>query len=410
MINYKNHYASLFFWVISLAFIFLPFPKDSLSSLTIMLIAVVWLAGGNWKEKWQNIKKHWVQILVISTPFLIPCFAFLIRQDDFDIENINKKIPFLIMAIVFSSLRFTKKDLHKLLHIFVWAVCIASLFAVGKYVYFQLNNLGGELYYDSFAKFLEKQATYFALYVVVCLCFLMYQLIHLNEKRQIINVVKQVFLFSMLLILSTRVSIVAYAIGLLFIVIPIIKELKKNVAVKILLPVLILVACLIFVKSNNFVKRFDSISGIATNKTEWQIRVLHWKSVLITALDQNWLIGNIHENSNEQLFENYKKIGFNEGINQKYNAHNQFLEQLLYFGFIGFLALILTVGYPLFYGWKSKNHLVMAIMMVFLIFMMTESLLQRLSGINLLALLLPIFLNKSFGLTENAQHEKLHIK
>ena len=94
----------------------------------------------------------------------------------------------------------------------------------------------------------------------------------------------------------------------------------------------------------------------------------------------------------ENLYEEYLRIGFEQGYRYKYNAHNQFLESVLSFGILGLLSLSFIFMFSFYKAIKSKDSIAIIIIMVFFIFMLTESILVRHSGIISFVILMSLLL------------------
>ena len=76
----------------------------------------------------------------------------------------------------------------------------------------------------------------------------------------------------------------------------------------------------------------------------------------------------------------------------KYNSHNQYLEVLLTYGFVGLLIFIILLASQTIISVKAENYVFMLILLIFLLSMLTESVLNRQKGIVLYSFLSTIFI------------------
>ena len=82
------------------------------------------------------------------------------------------------------------------------------------------------------------------------------------------------------------------------------------------------------------------------------------------------------------LLEKYEQINSFDNLEMQNNSHNQFLQELLYVGTIGFLIFISAVCYPLFLFRNSKLPLLYVLfLIIFFTACLSESILERQKGI-----------------------------
>ncbi len=72
---------------------------------------------------------------------------------------------------------------------------------------------------------------------------------------------------------------------------------------------------------------------------------------------------------------------------RKYNPHNQYLSILAGHGILGFVLFLLLIGYIAYHAIKNKDYMVLEFILAFLVFGLTESILERQKGILLFTFL-----------------------
>ena len=123
----------------------------------------------------------------------------------------------------------------------------------------------------------------------------------------------------------------------------------------------------------------------------------HWLSVLETIKYNGLLFGGGTGNDRNFLFNQYKDRKLTSAYIEEYNAHNQYLEIILDYGLFGFACFTFLLLYIYYYQLKYKDVLTLLILNTFVIFFMTESLLNRQSGIMLFAILTTLIMNKTIN-------------
>ncbi|MCB0744692.1 MAG: O-antigen ligase family protein, partial [Ignavibacteriae bacterium] len=188
-----------------------------------------------------------------------------------------------------------------------------------------------------------------------------------------------------------RISIIALAVGSLTIVLSSIASAWKRVLILIIVPVLL--GSVYF--TPYFQKRFDPSTTETAQISDMEFRELHWKAVLETISHNNLLVGYGTRSHRDYLYTKYKEYGLTSAYREGYNAHNQYLEVFLEFGTIGFVIFLSLILYLLWVFKKNEDYFALSILLVFLIYMLTESIFQRHSGIVIFSFLTALYLNKN---------------
>jgi O-antigen ligase len=388
----KEFSEKFFYWALCLVLITLPMPKYSLNSQSLILLFIAWIFYNSVSEKAENLRNQRFSFLIISSVFWISVISgLLFSNTEVIFESLIQNLPFLIIPlIVFTTIK-ERKAIIKSLNIFSFSVIAAALLAFFKAIYFKYNNFGNFFYYSDFSKLLGVHTTYFALFIVISIVYFLYDIFELKEINKWISLFCLLFLLGVLYLVSSRISIVALLIvGIYFISI---KGNLKKASQKILAGIFIATIFIVVMATPNFQNRSRITIMHKYNVPDLNTRILHWKAVINTIKSNNLLLGNGVDNARDMLIEQYETFNFESGHQNKYNAHNQFLENTLNFGLIGFLSLISVFGIIFYQSMILKNDLFFILTTVFFLFMLTESLLMRHHGIVCFVVFASLILN-----------------
>lgn len=384
-----NNKDKVFYTLLGVSAATIPMPGIALSTIILILLVFWWLFFTNSiHEKVSLLKGSLTPIFLLSIPFSLTLFG-LAYTDDFSnaISKVQLLLPFIVFPIIFFSLPLSKSSLRFVFYCFSLGILLSALIGVLRASYFKLNNLGDYFYYQNFSELVDKHTTYFSLFVVLS-CLFVFREILKSRIKVLYGGLIIIFFLLVLYITSVRISIIALLLGLIFIVF---KEVQPKFRWLILLLSIILLS---FYFSPNFQKRFDLSDTEKGELHDFQFRKEHWQSVMETIQHNSILFGNGSGSNRDFLYETYRKYHLTSAYQLEYNAHNQYLEFALDFGLIGFFAFSIMLIYLGIHFFKYKNSLAFSILLVFCIYFMTESLLQRHDGVIVFSLFISLFLMK----------------
>ena len=124
-----------------------------------------------------------------------------------------------------------------------------------------------------------------------------------------------------------------------------------------------------------------------------EIRILTWNATIQIINKNNFIIGNGSGDAKNLLLEFYKANNYIEPYKKSLNSHNQFLETLNSTGIIGFILIVSSIFFSLYYSIKGANYLLFWFLIIIIANFMVESLLNRQNGVLFFSLFFSI-LNK----------------
>lgn len=369
---------SFFYWSLTLVLMTLPFPKYSLNSMSMILCLLTWIGYSSFKKKIEKVKAQLPLFMLLSSLFWISLLGLSYTKNlEEGFMNLKQSLPFFIFPLIFLSIDLNKKDYSTILKYFSNSVVLASIFALIKSVFLKMNNFGDYLFFDQLAIVLEKHTTYFALFVIIAIAYFLFETKKSNWKGSIYFGTLISFLLVMLYMLSVRISI----LGLILVFsIYLLQQNNKISFAKLLTCFFICSSISLVYLLPNFQKRFNSTSPEGVEISDMGSRVIHWKAVLKRIGNENLLFGSGTGDGHTGLYEEYLKLNFETGFLNKYNAHNQYLETTLFFGVIGLFLLWSIFFKTIVKCIQVKDMFGLSITIVFIIFMITESILERHSG------------------------------
>lgn len=115
------------------------------------------------------------------------------------------------------------------------------------------------------------------------------------------------------------------------------------------------------------------LTGVDKKKLQWQAS--------INVIKTNPAFGVTVIRAQEELNKQYRLLDFDEGINFRYNSHNQFLTTLVQGGIMGAIFLFLPFCILFYRGLKSRDLIIIGFFLLTSLAFMTETMLHRHKGI-----------------------------
>lgn len=392
----------------------LPFSL-LVNNISIMLLALNWLLEGSFKDKWLQFKKqvlahHFITLYVAYLAGLI--YSVNIHQGMFELEK--KMALFLMPLLLGTSPRMPLKDLHLVFKAFVFSCTLATLFCFVYAIYrnyqedYTLSYLYNAIFhdihvpngytylnywyftYELFASAVKMHPVYLSMYIVFDSCLIVYlwwNKPELTKKKRLMVLVLLMYNFLVILLLSSRTQLFSYILlGTIFLLYQ--SYLSGKMLRSILFMLTMYAAGLAIILFNPVLKeRFIDSNKPKTHFTDnkygaggLSLRMYKWRYAMET-IKKSPLIGTGTGDAQDELQLTYKKHDFSIAYDERYNAHNQFLQTFLELGIVGLFLLCLGFFTPLYLAVKRRRWLYVVFILVFLISCLTESMLEANKGI-----------------------------
>lgn len=385
----------------------------NLNSIFIVLLVFSWLLEGNFKIKWQLLKKDKL-FLGYGLYFFIQIVG-ISQADSLYIgwKEAESKLGFFALPLVFCSSTFFSSEMRKKVMIVLSiTVTLAGIYcvAIALFHYFSGERNPGLLFYHQLVSPLLHHAVYFAVFVFISLIFILFELSNFNwfKKNRPVFTTWIAFLVLLLFLLSSKMVL---CVLLLFTVISLFQMSRKKLTIPLALISGIgffLLILLIFVTDNPVKSRFVDMKGNIEKLTlekydqgmyfnPWEFRLLLWRFTYEIIDDERaWLTGVGPTNDQKLLQSKYVQMGLYSGTEARndhgylnFNCHNQFLQSLLESGIPGLLIFLFYCFMILIrVSWKKEKTLNWIVIVTFAFFF-TESVFERQYGM-LLTTLFPL--------------------
>ncbi len=361
------------------------FPVYWRLSVPLVVVSFFLVSVFSVKSWWQVIRMPHNHLFLLS--YLCLFFVFLfgltysgnVQQGliSMEIKMSFVVIPFILLGI---QVDFSDQKNKRLFLLFLIAgALISGLIMTGYSLWFSP-------YKDFSTKILNPKFyhhTYYSLYINIVICFLLYDF--RDKQLHLVLRIGLILFFSALIYLSnSRTGIIVLLV--LFFIFLVTELFSKKRAFYYYI-----IALFIFLGSSYFFVLQPSISRTITlivkspdrvtlAKAGGMARIDLW-TVAVEKIKDKPFLGYGTGASNDALLEGYRERQLNRYADNRFNAHNQFLQTLLDVGFIGFFFLIFlfVVGYVR--AFMFHNSLMIMLLTVFFIVFLFESAMNRFMGI-----------------------------
>jgi O-antigen ligase len=354
--------------------------------IIIGLLLIFSIAKGNWKSRFDYVKKSPAIIALLG--FYLYNIWGLIGTENIDkgLNHLEIKLSFLLLPwLIFanSELKYKWRSLIKQTFVLsCFALCIFLIFRAS----FVLINTGqNEFTYVLFSNGFHP--SYLALYLLLAgrMCYDEIQNFPSN------HVFKNLFFISLfvccIVLLSSKINLLILGVSLLyFIVSGIIQAKSKTNLILIACAFLgIIVLTLLYnpsikERAERSIEVISHVQTIEKSDTESNAaRILIWQSAW-TLLKENPMglgVGDV----NIELEKQYKKDGFTGIESKKLNAHNQFLQTGVALGFPGLILLLFVFVLPFIKLKKQQNGILFYFLIVCFANALVEGILETQKGV-----------------------------
>mgnify|MGYP003537692674 FL=1 len=387
----KNFYEDYINYLILLYAFCLPISRAGVS-LSVILIFLFWIFQANFKRKFYEIKQNYFILLIFI--FIIYSFIAILWSSDkiFAIEYVKKYYHFLIIPIIFTSLK--KEYIDKVFSAFLLGMLISEITSYG--IFFELWIKEGISPNDP-SPFMDHSnySTYLAFTVFI----LMHKIIHTDDlKWKLAYSIFFLFSTSNLFLNGGRTGQFSFLITLCIIGFLNFKNKLKAVVLFISLGTTIFVSA--YNISPVFKDRFDyflhDVEVMINEKdfsNSFSLRVALWISGL-EASKHNLIfgsgIGDERENANYILQKfNISNDNFKQETENSIDFHNMYVQYIVQLGIVG-LIIILLIFYLLF-KLDIRDKVYKNLLIIFLILYFCHSMLGNSFHINQSMVLFALF-------------------
>jgi len=345
------------------------------------------------------LQSNIILLLIPSTLFLLKLFGISYANSiDLGVKEATRAIPFLVLP--FSFLVLSKLFNLKLTFLIFKALVLGCLMAIiicwyNAITAVLMNNepisnlLGWKRSNEYLTRIIDIHPPYLGFLLLTSILFLFKEYVYRKTNKQIQYLA--IFLISLFTVFTFHL-VARNTIIMLFLFFSGFLLYSRNWKY-LILPLLFVVPffCFVLNQESDYLKR-KYFKMLNLNNDEIGDKRLSRLDASWEVFLNNPIIGPGIGNDDVLRQGQYKIKGYKLAYEKKLNAHNQFFEYLSTFGIVGLTIFLFVLYFFIKTSFENKNYFMLALLMVFLMACMTESVLERELGIKYLSLILGLII------------------
>jgi len=401
-------FSRFYYILLGIAVLSIPFTKLFYFFITPLLL-ILWIVEGDWKNKWKRLSSPPILIITYCfVLFLIMNIIGLFYSNDLvrGLMRTYDKLPFLVYPLVFFTLDktfFTEKRVHTLFKGFLCATTIMLLANWGHaFTQYFLTGERSYFYYVNFSKF-SGHPSYCTLIVCVAFAIAFYffnisklSILSIRQLKLTAIVVLLLFFAVSIYFLQSKTGILAFMVISIFSVFYYLHTHKKTLWYSIGGVLILLFLAITITKL--FPGRVGYYAG-TVNREHLQaenmlgLRSKMWDITYRLAIENK--ISGIGTGYHIESYLTEDEMKIFDKNHLFINAHNQFLQTFLDHGILGLLFLASLLIYSFYFAIKTKNYLLLMLMIAIFVNIFFESMFERGHGIFTFTLFYSLFVVKN---------------
>lgn len=327
--------------------------------------------------------------LILFFLFVLICSVYSLNPNQAQ-KEIVRFLSFLIYPIIFSSIvPFDKKERRKIILFFISSLLVffGICFVVSIQRQLEFWSIGGSFnwyffYRYDFLEVLNQHPTYVSMFTLLGLSFLNFlpekQVIF---KKRIISGFLSIVLIFALILYGSRVGYILLLILQVVYLIKLIKFKRSRELIFVLIScVLVLVVSwnipivkerILFSLGESYNYKYNDKEGLKIG-TEEHGRLLMWQDA-IELIKERPLLGYGAGASRQVLLEKYEEKGHYIFLEGRYNAHNTYLELLLWGGVLILFFYFIYLGLLFYQSIIKRDLLLLSFFLILSISSITET-------------------------------------
>jgi O-antigen ligase len=375
--NLKNNdilEKAFWFSLYCLAFLF---TFSNLAGKIFIIIAfIIWIFQG----KYKHIKNEYFFFLLIFSAYYSINFIGIIHSDNVatSLTRLESRLHYLIFPLIIFTTPYQQKRYHTIFWCFtisILCLSLASIYCAIRNVWPIATSISlDDLSYVRLTNPLGLHPTYLGLCVSIAIFFVISNVKNsLSLGKIAICVTIIIYLTAFLFLLLSRGVIIPFIIAITFSGLMFLFKSKSKKTIIILCGLLAVAFCSILfvdIMRQRFIAPFQSERTAITTDNQEESVALHlksWACAVELLSNSHFFTGYGSGDEKDVLAECYKSHGWSVMVQERYNAHNEYLSCLLRNGIIEALLLILSLGTALYWGLRTRNLFYISFSIVYIL-------------------------------------------
>jgi O-antigen ligase len=394
-------------WIIRLfcTYVFvLPFSSwvASIVLAVLLIISLIYKISEKELFRFSSFIMFWlIAFYVLHVTGLIYTSDFCYAGLDLQI-----KLSFLLMPFMLDAIPVSSDDYRRITRSFIAGCTLLSLILLtNAFIEYYIWHDKSSFFYIDFCSI--QHVAYFTLYINCTLFFLADEFFRLpgyRVRNRKFLIIWMIFLTLIITLLASRTALIAVVISFSLYIYWLFRISRNRTTSAIYSGIAALTMVIIFLLVSGNNNRFEESSDTITSNTEaaipnnsggiqHNVRFEVWKNTLAVYRDHP-LFGVGTGDLKNELNQQYKIAGFNEGLEFNLSPHNQFLHTLLLLGIPGLTVLLLIFILSLWQAILYKNKIMLALLIAVVINCLTEGILEKQAGVLFFVFFLILFANQ----------------
>ncbi len=369
------------FYIVSILFVATIPLSIKYHNFAVALLFVLSVVSIPWKGiSWKNLEFRKLPALILLQFVIIAAGLMYTSNINAGLHDLERALYPVIVLPVALGMRHANVSLDKLLQFFSLSCLTLTLY--GFFYAFYTSNAGSftELVgvcHKDFIGYVRIQPLYLSVFLIFILFFCLesirtrYQ--NLTTTSKCILAMASLLVVVFIFLIRSKTALLL--LPTLLIIYVVIVQKKRGWLVVFLLMLVGLVAFLLERhSSDNPIDKYGAVSKA------FDQRIFIWKGA-IEGIKSSPLIGAGTGGAQELLNDGYRYIGYEEGVANEFNAHNQYLQFLARNGLPELIVFLAILGYSFWYSAKESNYTFLMFNILVTFVMVTESFLSVQKGI-----------------------------
>lgn len=349
--------------------------------LAVALALVVFIFSINWKEfvKSDFVRTTGFRLLILQFLIVVAGLTYTINFAE-GVEDLERSTYILAALILIYGCQQSGHSSNDLLNGFVIGNIALAAYGIFLLVaHSQSNSLNVfDQGYTFFSEHMLIHPLYLSVYLILVLFFLTEKLRtkwhEMSQGIRYLNVAGVVCSLAVLILLRAQVSLIILPILLIVYAVVLLKKRGWLVAF-----IFVTLVFLTFLLDSSRMKTFFDVYGKNISSALDQ-RISVWTGTL-QGIKISPLLGAGTGGDQDLINKGYQEIGYEEGIQRSFNAHNQYLQFMARNGVIELACFLTLLGFTFWRSLKQSNYTFLMFNMLVTLVMFTESFLVVQKGI-----------------------------